>query len=341
VWGAFIHANDSVGPSSYHSVLLIDGVQQGGLGRMVAQRSSASACFATADWAPAYNRHVTARNEKPTYNDYHPLAPFAAPFADWRGEFSWRDPWSKTPPPATWQAKPVYEVDHAFRTIGLVRGPHPYVLVIDDVRKDNSVHLYEWFMQVESDVVVASMANRKIAEFEFMDIILASERDARPGKPDSWAGQHGHRTIRQGAPCLLVRVLNINVDKKHQVPLPGVLETWNNVPWWPNTELKPVGKRLKIQTWAVEPEFRVLMFPHRHGEELPKSSWERKREVLRVTWADQMDEYTFDYTPQGRPTFVLEHSEPGRRVEDTFRFGVEIDAVEGVLDADEKAQPGM
>lgn len=137
-WAQFIHANDSVGPSSYHSVLLIDGVQQHGLGRMVAVGQSESACFATADWSPAYNRYVTSPTEKPTYNDHHPLAPLKAPYADMKDDFSWRNGWLKVPAPGDWRADPIYEVDHAYRTIGMVRGPRPYVLVVDDVRKDDS-----------------------------------------------------------------------------------------------------------------------------------------------------------------------------------------------------------
>ena len=43
-------------------------------------------------------------------------------------------------------------VQKAFRTVGLVRGEQPYALVVDDCRKDDGEHLYEWLMQVPDDV---------------------------------------------------------------------------------------------------------------------------------------------------------------------------------------------
>ncbi len=334
-WAQFIRANDSVGASSYHNVLLIDGVEQEGLGRMVAVGQSDGACFATADWAPAYNRFVTDRDRSPTLNDFRPLTPIKAPYADMKDAIDWRNGWLKHPVPADWEATPVCDVTHAFRTVGMVRGPRPYVLVIDDVQKPPSaagqaVHLYEWFMQTPNDVVVASMSNREIAEFAFLDIVLASENDV------TGDGFMGHKQIRDRAPVLLVRLLKINTDRKHHVPLPGVLETWNNVPSWPNTELKPIGKRLKIQTWAVKPDFRILLYPHRHGEPMPKTTWENNHQRLRVVFPDQMDEFDFTYLPGGRPTFTLKHVVPQERKEETFRFGVEVDALDGILDTQDE-----
>ncbi len=37
-------------------------------------------------------------------------------------------------------------VQYAFRSVGLIRGNHPYVVVVDDVRKDGRAHRYEWRM---------------------------------------------------------------------------------------------------------------------------------------------------------------------------------------------------
>lgn len=37
-------------------------------------------------------------------------------------------------------------VSYAFRSVGLIRGNHPYVVVVDDIRKDGRAHRYEWRM---------------------------------------------------------------------------------------------------------------------------------------------------------------------------------------------------
>lgn len=332
VWAHFISANDSVGASSYHSVMLIDGIQHHGLGRMVSARANEVAAFATADWAPVYNGYVTAPDIHPSINDYHPLAPLKAPFAESHTtEFSWRDPWAKTTIAADWRAEPALELDHAYRTVGLVRGPHPYVLVMDDIQPtDGGIHAFDWYMQVPNDVVIARIENKNIQGFEFRDLLLAGEADTSPSDT-----AFGHRAVEKGAPVLLVRLLRANLEKGRHSPMPGVLETYNNVPSWPNTSLRPVGKRLKIQTWAKNPAFAILLYPHRQGDELPKTTWENK-ETLRVTFRKQMDEFNFGHLPDGRPTFVLEHNLPRDRKQETFKFGVEVDLVDDVLDEEDE-----
>ncbi len=38
-------------------------------------------------------------------------------------------------------------VEYAYRSTGLVRGSHPYAVVVDDICKDENTHLYQWQMQ--------------------------------------------------------------------------------------------------------------------------------------------------------------------------------------------------
>jgi len=40
-------------------------------------------------------------------------------------------------------------VAYAYRSAGLIRGSHPYAIVIDDIRKNDDTHLYEWQMPGE------------------------------------------------------------------------------------------------------------------------------------------------------------------------------------------------
>ncbi len=40
---------------------------------------------------------------------------------------------------------------YAFRSVGLIRGNHPYVVVVDDIRKDDRAHRYEWCMMGEHE----------------------------------------------------------------------------------------------------------------------------------------------------------------------------------------------
>jgi hypothetical protein len=338
-WAYFIHANDSVGASSYHSVLLIDGVQQKGLGRMLNAGAGDIAAFATVDWAPAYNGYVDKPTQKPSYNDYHPLAPIDAPYAASRTtEFSWRDPWEKKTVPADWKAETALPLKHAYRTVGMVRGPRPYVLVMDDVQPaDGALHSFDWYMQLESDVVVVSITNKTIKGFEFKDILLASDHDAHMATKEGVAKSFGHRVVKKGKRALLVRLLRSNTAPGRHSPAPGVLETYNNVPSWPNTDLRPVGKRLKIQTWARNPEYLVMLYPHRIGDELPKTTWEGE-DALQVSFKGQLDLFTFTKLPDGRPAFTLNQTAGVGSREKRFVLGHQVDELD---DAMEEAGGGL
>ncbi len=55
--------------------------------------------------------------------------------------------------------KPYNPVRFAFRTCALARGAHPYVIVIDDIQKDDQKHQYDSYLQVLSDVVLNKQAD--------------------------------------------------------------------------------------------------------------------------------------------------------------------------------------
>jgi hypothetical protein len=56
----------------------------------------------------------------------------------WRPPLS--NPWFPT------LRAPFNPVRYAFRSVALVRGTHPYAVFVDDIRKDDESHLYEWQM---------------------------------------------------------------------------------------------------------------------------------------------------------------------------------------------------
>jgi len=53
-------------------------------------------------------------------------------------------------------------VEFCWRTGVLVRGPHPYALMIDDVKKDGRERTYDWYMQIPDDVEFVPQANGSI-----------------------------------------------------------------------------------------------------------------------------------------------------------------------------------
>jgi hypothetical protein len=99
-------------------------------------------------------------------------------------------------------------VKYAYRTAGLVRGKHPYVLVVDDIRKDDQTHEYEWLMQVPDDLE--------------LDAVMTSGMEAgrvalnyRGPKPNYVADLIlGSHETEQDNRQLLVRVLQNDTDTR-------------------------------------------------------------------------------------------------------------------------------
>jgi hypothetical protein len=153
-------------------------------------------------------------------------------------------------------------VRRAFRTAGLVRGKHPYALIVDDIQKDEKPRAYDWGMILEDDLQLVSR--------EGADTLLGEGKTG----PD--------------ARFLLLRVLQAEgVD-----PSTPSVEKYD----LPNGTLKPISlNRLSLRAQAVAPQFKVLLFPHREGSELPRTRWNAERTRLTVTWSDQED--TIEFTP--------------------------------------------
>ncbi len=201
-----------------------------------------------------------------------------------------------------WQLRaPWYPVQKAFRTVTLARGQHPYVLVIDDIRKDDAERLYEWRLNLPPDVAAVSINGA--------DILLGDRTTAR--KPaDNRFGFQGNTDLSpaKGDRLLLVRTLDIGVP---DVP------TFQPVPMVATIEYKKtadehqftgrsmgLGTQVVIGSRSVDPAFVVLLFPHRQGDELPQTAWNADKSLLSIAWKNQTDTYAVATTPEGRRVFT-------------------------------------
>jgi hypothetical protein len=152
--------------------------------------------------------------------------------------------------------RPYNPLEKAQRSLFLIRGRHPYALVCDDIRKDAASHLYQWIMQVPADVQESFSANNEI-------ILRETEGDRR----------------------LLVRFLQehtcttkIESYQANRHPKTGAIAN---------------GNRLVASLSAVEPGFRVMLYPFRDGQPLPTTQWTEPGSTLKIRFADQSDELTF------------------------------------------------
>ncbi len=194
------------------------------------------------------------------------------------------------------------DVEHVFRTVHMTKGEKPYVLIVDDVKMDGQPQQYDWVMHVEPDIALAramdTVGNRYteegMPEDRTTDLILC-RRDVSERR----MARNGVAVERQpgkGEPLLLVRVLWRNSN--HVFPAPAFEQGWGS-------------PRITVPAHAVEPEFRVLLFPFREGEPLPLTWWNADRSRLFVRMGDQTDIYTFGETDRGRSLLVMEREGEG------------------------------
>lgn len=199
-----------------------------------------------------------------------------------------------------------YPVRYAWRTAGIVRGAHPYALVIDDIRKDDTAHDYVWYMPIEHDVQIVKMERHGD---NGLDVFLTGDdptqghgtvgitqaKDPLPVKRDAKA------TIPQGQPMLLLRFVNIQNDSK-AIPAtvakePTILEDAPAATY--KGHMLQRVRRLAIPAHTIEPGFKVIAYPYHQGDALPESEWTDKKTVA-VSWPDQKDRVEFTQTTSGK-----------------------------------------
>ena len=193
-------------------------------------------------------------------------------------------------------------VDHVFRTLHMTKGETPYVLIVDDVRKDDQVHQYDWCLHLERDIAFytadSAVRNRFLSNLgqrednvHHTDLLLCL-KDVPEKRYDRY-GIKVHRDPKKGDPLLLVRVLWRNTD--YPFPQPAFEEGKG----------ASLAACVRVPALAVDPEFRVLLFPHRFGDKLPITSWNADRTKLTVLVGGHRDVYTFARTDRERTVFVM------------------------------------
>ncbi|WP_146399907.1 hypothetical protein [Planctomycetes bacterium CA13] len=179
--------------------------------------------------------------------------------------------------------KPFNPVQRAFRTAGIVRGKHPYALVIDDIQKDDQVHNFKWLMQLSDDLEI-------IGRYQFSEDSPITAMVL--GAPDD---------DRQLWVCILQSDRD---DTLHRYSDIGRVEQYmGNVRWG------GASKRLVIESWAKSPEYKVLLWPFRNRERLPEANWNAEKETVTIQWADQVDTITFASSEANRTTFTVMRDE--------------------------------
>ena len=312
----------------HHNGILIDGMGEGywpgpgkWLGLKQAGNITVAACDAKAAydwWWPKeiltenpetfyrfdYSRWDSYRQEAARFRQAYGDEPMArderpAVVAHWTG-FGQGDPrmWDED----TWPKHlPHNPVQRAFRSVAFRSGEHPYLLVVDDIQKDEKERLYEWLMQTGMDTEIAS--------FQGNDIVLC---DAT-AKRDENGTVHPAKGDRE----LLVRVLNLSDPARphdYQSKPSIRLETFErkdtlaadaNPEALSGARSFGLDKRLVIASRSVAPDYRILLYPMRAGDPLPVTTWNADKTRLTIESGNQRNVFILAKDAGGRSVVEL------------------------------------
>ncbi|MDC7693698.1 hypothetical protein PQU94_05315 [Asticcacaulis sp. DXS10W] len=280
----------------HHNSVLIDGKGQGywpGPGEWLRVTETPDAITALCshkaayDWAwPKQILTEPAHSELFRYERWQDYAAQAARFREqyrgiplqrdtrpsvtafWSG-FERGDPrqWDEDGWPVRYAFNPVQK---AFRSLYFRKGPSPWLIIADEIQKDNSERLYEWLMQTGPEVDLIELAGN--------DMVLIDTSGQR---------------AKGSAPRLLVRVLAMNEPQRaidyttrpsfrlETFERRDTLEAQSEVNALAGSRSFGLDKRLVIASRSRAPGFRVLLFPLAPGQAKPKTVWE-DRDRLRL-----------------------------------------------------------
>ena len=165
----------------------------------------------------------------------------------------------------------------SFRTAGIVRGPRPYVLVVDDVQRDPMPTHYDWNLTLPEDVVELKERKGLGAAGDIMFVGKASL--AADG------------TLKPGEPALLIRVLACEGK--------------------PVVEIGPREKAnlFSIHTVTASPDFRIMLYAFRAGDPVPKTAWNSQHTAVSVEFPEQEDLIYFAPSASGRTYIAVKRSD--------------------------------
>jgi hypothetical protein len=177
---------------------------------------------------------------------------------------------------------PFNPMRRVFRTVGLVRGAKPYGFVVDDLKKDDATHLYQWTAMLNGGVWQADVPNLTPNQ-----VAIAY----RAGDPTLNSATAQPAIVPQpGEPLLLVCALGMADSGDAALPPVQVVRS--------EAMKDKAGKpqyydRLIINHRAADANFRVLLVPFRAGEPLPQISVDAATGTATVAAAGQRDEIKF------------------------------------------------
>jgi hypothetical protein len=192
-------------------------------------------------------------------------------------------------------SRALYNPMHAvFRTGALVRGDHPYGLVVDDLVKDDDAHLYQWAGMLNGGVWQANVGG-----LDANEVALATT-GVDPALTD--ASAPAAIEPKTGDPLLLVYALGLSDSGVAGTPLIQVEHATG--PHGRKGEAQYFN-RLMISRQTKAAAFRVLLLPVKAGDALPKVTYDAASQTAHVAYPGQTDDLKFTTGADGKTTVAI------------------------------------
>ena len=183
-------------------------------------------------------------------------------------------------------------VQYAYRTILFVRGEHPYALIMDDINKDGTPRNYRWQMNCSTMFGPPSLFTNADGKK------VPSDLDAEPGATTAEAvllhapmdNAPADNPKKTGLPRLLVRDFSEAADVKRDPVIEVHKQSAST-----DTSNGDIHRLFITRNQAVEPKFKVLLYPFRTGDKLPETKWNEDHSALTIDFGGgKSDIISFD-----------------------------------------------
>lgn len=284
----------------FHNEVLVDGIAEyekgwGAPGKWLGASGGKEASFASCDLAYAYSwRWMTqapqgkwdATNEVAT-KDWE-LDTSSNAVAHFKGTQRWKmRPWWPGYTFSNWfpvLRTPWNPMEYVFRSAGLVRGTHPFGLVVDDLKKNQQPHLYEWTAMLNKGVWQADVLGLPegwiaLGSYPVDPNVKSLSADAKPLlKPAN------------GEPILYVVALGGDGKSAHFIK--PVVETRSDGEQGKDQKMTYYDRLTIAQNGKVA-RFKVLLLPGVMGDPPPKVTYDSTKQIIVVQFKGETTRMTF------------------------------------------------
>jgi hypothetical protein len=297
--------------SKYHNLVLIDGIaesdQTPAKGDYLGGTFGPDGAAASADLAYSYNWKWCTQVKN--WGEGFATIAKGLPYKDFAYELETRPeileifrgttkykmrPWWATSNQSNFMPTlktPWNPVQYVYRSTALVRGNHSYGIIVDDLKKDNQTHLYEW-----TGILGKGVWKTSVEAGDSHSFILSYDSNLQ-GNGSLKPVNDKLEPIKPvpGTPLLLVYLAGASGNEKFKAEIIKDGPLKNQIP--------ENYCRFSIEKSGLQANYRIIFIPYLSGSALPVISEEKG--TITIQWENQKDMIDFKQAADNRTRFSI------------------------------------